>query len=152
MTQCDDKNNFISFTVPFLCSKHLIVKLTSNRLQPTFSMLSHLLLVGWQEGIWPVEKTEWRVAGMVICLEWDEDLHMTQLIPMQLTISCFSKIQIRFTFLVPAHPGKTGQGPEGHKTDVCACTTSIKGKLWRVVSRNLLITSYDDFIEVDKQW
>ena len=25
--------------------------------------------------------------------------------PLQLTVSCFSKIQIGFTFLVPAHPG-----------------------------------------------
>jgi len=26
-----------------------------------------------------------------------------------LTVSCFSKIQIGFTFLVPAHPGSPGQ-------------------------------------------
>ena len=32
------------------------------------------------------------------------DLHMAQLVPMPLTVSCFSKIQIGFTFLVPAHP------------------------------------------------
>jgi len=29
--------------------------------------------------------------------------------PLPLTISCFSKIQIGFTFLVPAHPGSPGQ-------------------------------------------
>jgi len=28
-----------------------------------------------------------------------------------LTVSCFSKIQIGFTFLVPAHPGSPGKGP-----------------------------------------
>jgi len=42
---------------------------------------------------------------MVICLERGADLHMSQLMPMPLTVSCFSKIQIGFTFLVPAHPG-----------------------------------------------
>ena len=46
---------------------------------------------------------------MVICLEQDADLHMAQLMPLPLTVSCFIKIQIGFTFLVPAHlanPGK----------------------------------------------
>ena len=46
---------------------------------------------------------------MVICLEQDADLHMVQLIPLPLTVCCFSKIQIGFTFLVPAHPGSPGQ-------------------------------------------
>ena len=48
---------------------------------------------------------------MVICLERDADLHMAQLMPLPLTISCFSKIQIGFTFLVPAHLGGPGKGP-----------------------------------------
>ena len=46
---------------------------------------------------------------MVTCLEQGADLHMAQLMPLPLTVSCFSKIQIGFTFLVPAHlrsPGK----------------------------------------------
>ena len=46
---------------------------------------------------------------MFICLERDADLHMAQLMPMPLTVSCFSKIQIGFSFLVPAHPGSPGQ-------------------------------------------
>ena len=46
---------------------------------------------------------------MVICLERGADLHMAQLIPLLLTASRFSKIQIGFTFLVPAHPGSPGQ-------------------------------------------
>ena len=37
------------------------------------------------------------------------DLHMVQLMPLPLTVSCFSKIQIGFTFLVPAHPGSPGK-------------------------------------------
>ena len=46
---------------------------------------------------------------MVICLERGADLHLAQLMPLPLTVSCFSKIQIGFTFLVPAHPGGLGQ-------------------------------------------
>ena len=46
---------------------------------------------------------------MVICLERGADLHMVQLMPLPLTVSCSSKIQIGFTFLVPAHPGSPGQ-------------------------------------------
>ena len=46
---------------------------------------------------------------MVICLEQDADLHMAQLMPLPLTVSCFSKNQIGFTFLVPAHPGSPGK-------------------------------------------
>ena len=42
---------------------------------------------------------------MVICLELGGDLHMAQLMPLPLTVSCFSKIQIGFAFLGPAHPG-----------------------------------------------
>ena len=39
---------------------------------------------------------------MVICLERGADFHMVQLMPLPLTVSCFSKIQIGFTFLVLA--------------------------------------------------
>ena len=46
---------------------------------------------------------------MVICLERGADLHMAQLMPLPLTVSCFSKIQIGFTFLVPAHLGSPGK-------------------------------------------
>ena len=45
---------------------------------------------------------------MVICLQRGADLHMAQLMPLPLTVSCFSKIQIGFTFLVLAHPGSRG--------------------------------------------
>jgi len=46
---------------------------------------------------------------MVICLERGADLHMAQLMPLPLTVSCFSKIQIGFTFLVLAHSDSPGQ-------------------------------------------
>ena len=59
---------------------------------------------------------------MVICLERGADLHMAQLMPLLLTVSCFSKIQIGFTFLVPAHPGSPqwcigGGGIRGYTPD-----------------------------------
>ena len=46
---------------------------------------------------------------MVICLERGADLHTAQLMPLPLTVSCFSKIQIGSTFLVPAYPGSPGK-------------------------------------------
>ena len=46
---------------------------------------------------------------MVICLERGADLHVAQLMPLPLTVSCSCKIQIGFTFLVPAYPGSPGQ-------------------------------------------
>jgi len=57
---------------------------------------------------------------MVICLERDADLHMAQLMPLPLTVSCFGKILTSFTFLVPAHysPGK---GPLNGCVCVCVC-------------------------------
>jgi len=67
------------------------------------------LLVGRQEGHPACKKLEWWGTGVVISLEQDADLHMAQLMPVPLTVYCFSKIQIGFTFLVPAHPGSPGQ-------------------------------------------
>ena len=67
------------------------------------------LLVEWQEGHPACKKTEWWGAGMVICLEWGADLHTAQLMPLPLTVSCYSKIQIGFTFLVPADLGSPWQ-------------------------------------------
>jgi len=75
-----------------------------------------MLLVGQQEGH-PVCKKLWG-AGMVICLERGADLHMAQLMPLPLTVSCSSKIQIGFTFLVPAQPGSLGKRAVKR---VCVC-------------------------------
>ena len=63
----------------------------------------------WQLMPLPLKKTEWWGAGVVICLQRGANLHMAQLMPQPLTVSCFSKIQIGFTFLVPANPGGPGQ-------------------------------------------
>ena len=46
---------------------------------------------------------------MVICLERGAGLRMAQLMPLPLTVSCFSKIQIGFNLLVLAHLGSPGQ-------------------------------------------
>ena len=46
---------------------------------------------------------------MVICLERG--------------VSCFSKIQIGFTFLVPAHPGSPGQRAV-KRVCVCVCVVT----------------------------
>ena len=59
---------------------------------------------------------------LVICLERGADLHMAQpqLMPLPLTVSCSSKIQIGFTFLVPAHLGSPGQRAV-KRGCVCVC-------------------------------
>jgi len=50
---------------------------------------------------------EWWGAGVVVCLEQGASLHIAQLMPLPLTVSCFSKIQIglafwyRLTWVVP---------------------------------------------------
>ena len=58
---------------------------------------------------------------MVICPERGADLHLAQLMPLPLTVSCVSKIQIGFTFLVPAHPGSPGKRAVKR---ACACVAS----------------------------
>jgi len=54
---------------------------------------------------------------VVICPELGADLHMAQLMPLPLTVSCFSKIQIGFTFLVQAHLCSPDKG----SLNVCMC-------------------------------
>ena len=46
---------------------------------------------------------------MVVCLERGADLHMVQLMPQPLSVFCFTKIQIGFTFMVPADLGSPGK-------------------------------------------
>ena len=83
--------------------------------------------LGGRKGIRP-EKTEWWGVGVVICLERGSDLHMAQMMPLPLTVSCFSKIQIGFTFLVPADLGSPGKGPSNGCVCVCVyCLPSATG-------------------------
>jgi len=74
-----------------------------------FAFSALMLLVGRQEGHPACKTLQWWGASVVICLEQGVDLHMAQLMPLPLTVSCFSKIQIGFTFLVLAHLGSPGQ-------------------------------------------
>ena len=61
---------------------------------------------------------------MVLCLEQGADLHMAQVLPLPLTGSCFSKIQVGFTFLVLAHPGSPGKRAVKR---VCVCCQECSG-------------------------
>ena len=89
---------------------------------------------------------------MVICLERGADLHMAQLMPLPLIVSCFSKIQIGFTFLVPAHPDSPGQRAV-KRVCVCVCVTvcvdelpCITGLFCNSFSINFLKKSLRDFL------
>ena len=75
---------------------------------------------------------------MVICLERGADLHMVQLMPLALTVSCSSKIQIGFTFLVPDHPGSPGKRAVNGCVCVCVC----------VLAMIILSLSYDQLTTV----
>jgi len=101
-----------------------------------FSALT--LLVGRQEGHPACKKTEQWGAGVVICLERNADLHMAQLMPLPLTDSCFSKIQIGFIFLVLAHqvsPGKRAV----KRVCVCVCVENIGPDLQNIFSLTIIL-------------
>ena len=63
---------------------------------------------------------------MVICLERGADLHTTQLMPLPLTVSCFSKIQIGFIF--PADPGSPGQRAVKRVCVRCSMRRRVRGQ------------------------
>ena len=99
-----------------------------------FSALT--LLVGRQEGHPVCKKTEWWGAGVVIYLERGADLHMAQLMPLPLAVSCFRKIQIGFTFLVPAHLGSPGQRAV-KRVCVCVCVRAcVRVCVWVLINYN----------------
>jgi len=52
------------------------------------------LLVGQHEGHLACKNLEWWDAGMVVCLGRGADLHMAQLMPQPLTVSCSSKSRL----------------------------------------------------------
>ena len=94
-----------------------------------------MLLVGRQEGHPACKKAEWWGAGVVICLKRGADLRMAQLMPLPLTVSCFSKIQIGFTFLVPAHPGSPGK--RAFKR-VCVCVLFVVNMMFSVLGSHFM--------------
>jgi len=104
--------------------------------------------LGGRKGIRPV-KTEWWGAGMVICLEWGADLLMAQLMPLSLTVSCFSKIQIGFTFLVLSHLGSPGKGP----VNGCCCLFFSYRLIRWLIARSLGIkTKYIELLYAWDTW
>ena len=84
---------------------------------------------------------------MVICLERCADLHMAQLMPLPLTVSCSDKIQIGFTFLVPAHLGSPGQ-----RAIKCVCVFIMMQQCaFLGVQVKLVIGSEDQCISIYSQ-
>jgi len=102
-----------------------------------FAFSALTLLVGQQEGHPACKKTECWGAGMVICLERRADLHMAQLMPLQLTVSCFTKIQVGFTFLAPAHPGSPGQRAV-KRVCVCVCVCLVYVCFCKLLAANFI--------------
>ena len=84
-----------------------------------FSALT--LLVGRQEGHPVCKKTEWWGAGVVICLERGADLHMAQLMPLPLTVSCFSKSRLVLPFWYRLTRVVPNKGPLNGCVCVCVC-------------------------------
>ena len=77
--------------------------------------------VGWAAGrASRLQKKQSGECWCVVCLEQGADLHTAQLTPLPLIVSCFSKIQIGFTFLVLAHLGSPGK-KEPLNGCVCVC-------------------------------
>jgi len=105
--------NLLSHTIHHLflykCYRQWLAKIISIEKMRKSAFNALTLLVGQQEGHPACKKTEQCGAGVVISLERGADLHMAQLMPLLLTVSCYSKIQIVFAFLVPAYPGSPGQ-------------------------------------------
>ena len=112
-----------------------------------------MLLVGWQERHPACKKTR-----VVVCLEQDADLHMAQLMPLPLTVSCFSKIQIGFTFLVSAHLGSLRKRAvkrvcvSTQKQKVMTSCTTINGLLIHFVKQKHDPTASVDDMDTANSW
>jgi len=85
----------------------------------TFSALT--LLVGQQEGHPACKKLS---GGVLAWFSVWNKVHMAQLVPLPLTVSCFSKIQIGFTFLVLADLGSPGKRA-AKWVCVCVCVAML---------------------------
>jgi len=67
---------------------------------------------------------------------------MAQLMPLPLNVSCFSKIQIGFTFLVLVHPGSPGQGPLNGCVCVCVCKAAQVNNEYAINRQKLLTIKF----------
>ena len=89
---------------------------------------------------------------MVVCLERGAHLHKAQLMPLLLTVSCFSKLQMGFTFLVLAHPGSPIQRAVKR---VCVCVLLLlwmctQGLLYAYSIRQLVTTTLNLHVSLQK--
>jgi len=75
---------------------------------------------------------------VVICLERRADLHMAQLMPLPLTVSCFSKTQIGFTFLVPAYLGSLGKRVV-KRVRVCSLRLTYVGPIHNELQNSVML-------------
>ena len=114
----------------------------------SFSALT--LLVGRQEGH-PACKKNW-VVGCWHGYQYGVRYRLAaQLMPLPLTVSCFSEIQIGFTFLVPAHldsPGKRAV----KRVCVCVCAAQLalcsNCEQCHIVSWHQKLNTYLFFVQV----
>jgi len=79
--------------------------------------------LGGRKGTRPVKKLSGGVLAWLSVSKRGADLHIAQLMPLPVTVSCFSKIQIGFTFLELAHPGSPGQRAV---KQMCVCVSEKK--------------------------
>ena len=133
---------FAGSTSPFSCellvlpemplgNRTHIQRIASTSVQ---SYTAFMLLIGRQEGH-PSCKN-WVVGCWHGCLERGADSHMAHLMPLPLTVFCFSKNQIGFPILVLPHPGSSGQRAVKW---LCVCVVqnakeSHRLKLWRLLN------------------
>ena len=90
------------------------------------------LLVGRQEGHLACKKLSGGVLSWLSVWRRGADLDMAQLMPLPLTVSCLSKIQIGFTFLVPAHAGSPGQRAI---KQACVCFRNKRVKIGSILTQ-----------------
>jgi len=108
----------LAFLISGLCALYYCITVTCTTFRAS------MLLVGCQEEHLVCKKIEWWDAGVVICLEWGAyDLHMIQLMPLSPHHSCFIKIQIGLTFLVPAYQ-RCPRKEAINQVSVCTTTDS----------------------------
>jgi len=88
---------------------------------------------------------------MVVCLERSAHLHTAQLMPLPLTVSCFSEIQIGFAFLVPAHPGSPGQRAV-RWVCVCVCVLCLPRFHSTVLTAHVTVCSVPQRLGTRLDW
>jgi len=78
---------------------------------------------------------------------WSEmQTHVAQVTPLPLTVSCFSKIQTGFTFLVPAHPGSPRQRAVKRVRVSGGNDTATTSNKKYQLERHLQVPVYDVFL------